>query len=527
VNKDDEGVVTITPRKDLDDGVYTIEIKKVEDTASNVMDDFSEEFTLDDETAPKILEDEAYLEVVDFKDNEYEITILFDEEMAIEGKYSVLDLANYTIEIDGTDRTLEWVDDQDDYSVEIEAIDGNETVVITIEGLALADSDNGTPPVYTVNTDYTTALTVGRVADKAGNYTGLSNDVTLKMKSDVSITIQLDSAKAIDKKTVEVKFKSNLQNPEIQDFTIVSQDGEDKFDIESLDIIDADEIILNLEDELPADVLGTVDGAPLRVVVNGNPESENNSGIGLRPNDFANIADEIALSVLEEDDVNTNRIYRYSGDDDEVQAVYAEYNRNGIPVKPSDDIDGVSKIYIVFDEAIAPFMAGSTGLFKVNGGDNYVSDVKLSSSSVIELTVDGEVVKGDSIDITAIYDKVGNSAKNLALNIEYLVKDVVALADEATVATAKGNLVLSVTGATNPTATITLPATQDGADVEWEASAGSIVTVTYTTPARTDDAQTITLTATITKGAASDTQTFTLTIPAGSTGSDEITIDKD
>jgi hypothetical protein len=314
-------------------------------------------------------------------------------------------------------KTLEWVNDQDDYTVEIEAIDGNETVVITIEGLVLCASSGGADPVYSVAAAYADAgkIAIGRVADAEGNYNdAYSTNLTFAMKS--SESIGLASAKATDKNTIEVKFVSNLQNPEVQDFTVESQDGNQTFDIESLDIIDADEIVLNLADDLPADLLGE-DGEALIVLTSDDPDSENNSGISLAAGDSVEIADKIAPSVLEEDNVKSDLIYENrdpgNGDDDEVPAVYATYTQ----------ATTTSVITIVFDEDIAGYLDGNMGLFKVNDGDNEVTNVVVSGATV-EIYVKGEVLKGDSIDITAIYDKNNNSTKDLALNIEYLVKVV-------------------------------------------------------------------------------------------------------
>jgi hypothetical protein len=412
-NSDDEGVVTLTPRDNLKDGEYKITIKNVEDEAKNVMVEYTDTFTLDDETPPTIEGNKAYISVVDHADKEYEITILFDEEMAVDGKYSVLDLANYTIDVSGTMRTLEWVNNQDNYEVEIEAIDGNETVVITIEGLPLVTA-SGDPVTYSVATAYAGSdkFVVGRVADVAGNYTGLVNNVTFAMKS--SKTIGLDRAKATGKKTIEVKFASNLQNPEIQDFIVKSFDETVTYDIESLDIIDADEIILNLDDELPADVGGA--STPVKVWTVAEPESENNSGMKLAGGVSVAVADKIAPSVKLEDNVNTDVIYadrkNADNDEDDIAAVYAEYTAASTE----------SVIYIVFDEDIATYIAGNIGLFKVNNGDNKVKSVAVSGATV-EITVEGKVFKGDKIDITAIYDEAGNGTKDLALNIEYLVEE--------------------------------------------------------------------------------------------------------
>lgn len=86
--------------------------------------------------------------------------------------------------------------------------------------------------------------------------------------------------------------------------------------------------------------------------------------------------------------------------------------------------------------------------------------------------------------------------------------------DEADVATAKTNL--TIAGLDNVTANLTLPTTQDGCDVSWE-SANTAVLANNGTVTRPEVGQSdvnVKLTATITKGAASDTKEFDVVVKA-------------
>ncbi|WP_409069251.1 cell wall-binding repeat-containing protein [Clostridium caseinilyticum] len=97
--------------------------------------------------------------------------------------------------------------------------------------------------------------------------------------------------------------------------------------------------------------------------------------------------------------------------------------------------------------------------------------------------------------------------------------------NEAAVKEAKNALTtLTINEATEATAKITLPATGiEGTTITWS-DGTSAVSGIYSTAARTADIQKVTLTATITKGNATDTKAFEVTIPAGETGTDAITV---
>ncbi|RUS55612.1 hypothetical protein QI30_11880 [Kurthia sp. 3B1D] len=88
-----------------------------------------------------------------------------------------------------------------------------------------------------------------------------------------------------------------------------------------------------------------------------------------------------------------------------------------------------------------------------------------------------------------------------------------AVNDTVTVLAAKTALTLSVTDSASAQSTITLPTTQNTADVAWTVTGtGTIATGTYTTATRSTSVQNDVLKATITKGAASVTKEFSVTV---------------
>ncbi|EPY6469190.1 cell wall-binding repeat-containing protein [Clostridium sporogenes] len=120
------------------------------------------------------------------------------------------------------------------------------------------------------------------------------------------------------------------------------------------------------------------------------------------------------------------------------------------------------------------------------------------------------------IDMSTLTNKVGVTD---TVKIEKVVTDASVVEeskkiDEADVATAKTNL--TIAGLDNVTANLTLPTTQDGCDVSWE-SANTAVLANNGTVTRPEVGQSdvnVKLTATITKGAASDTKEFDVVVKA-------------
>jgi trimeric autotransporter adhesin len=123
-------------------------------------------------------------------------------------------------------------------------------------------------------------------------------------------------------------------------------------------------------------------------------------------------------------------------------------------------------------------------------------------------------------DNVSLKDIAGNLANDIAtVTTESLTVESQASADAAAVAAAKAALAIGyATGdsANSVTQNLTLPTTSNGATITWASDNPSVVATngTVTRPASGQPNATVTLTATITKGAATDTKTFTVTVKA-------------
>ncbi|KFL15470.1 hypothetical protein GT94_13530 [Geobacillus stearothermophilus] len=126
-------------------------------------------------------------------------------------------------------------------------------------------------------------------------------------------------------------------------------------------------------------------------------------------------------------------------------------------------------------------------------------------------------------DNVSLKDTAGNLANDIAtVTTENLTVESQASVDAADVAAAKSALTLSLADATAATTTIALPATgANDTTITWVKSGSAVagadgaVSTSVTTAARPASGSiTATLTATITKGGATDTKVFTVTVPA-------------
>ncbi|MGI6084186.1 MAG: Ig-like domain-containing protein [Acetivibrionales bacterium] len=392
---DEEATVTIRLRSDIDEGVYTLEVVDVEDLAGNAMDDYETELELDDTTAPTF-PDFAYVDVISATGKgEYEIYLIFDEELAVDGKYDATDLNKY--ELDGDN--LGTKNEDDDYKVTLEMLQDNKVVKITVKG----DDEN-----VRINVGVS-EIEVGRIADVAGNYTALST--TLDTRNISTKSINIEEAVATAKDTIEVTFEDALDEYEIDDFIVT--DGVDTYAIDSIDVVDDDEIVITLEEDLPADT----SAVKLQTVADADDiNTENSFGLKLAANQDIEVEDEIAPAVEELDDTNVAGFepdYLGNGDDDDVQSVWAKCNTGATTT---------SVIYIQFDEDLE-YIHGNLGIFEVNGGDNEVLAVT-EADGLVTITVDGEILKGDDIVITVVFDTAGNKAEDITVEVEYAVEQL-------------------------------------------------------------------------------------------------------
>lgn len=403
--------VTIELRdSDPDKGTYELTIEKVEDLAGNRMDKATFDVEIGDSKAPAfptrvIKEGKA-------TDKDFKLYLEFKKSMAVSGSYSVADLHKYDIKVGANYINLGKADADDLFDVDIDVTDNDKTVRITIEDF-----------------DYTLAdiaeLRIARVADANGNVTVAPSAVITSANfydidaaaAKIGIEDHFGTSDhgvvAKSRTTIEVEFEGNLDYFDIEDFFISDGSGNKlSYDIADLEVKSANKIVLTLDDDtkLESDLLGE----SLHLATIPAPKSENSYGIKLNGDLEVRIADKIKPDVLKQNDRNTNKIYDESagGSKDGVAAVYATYDASAKK----------STVTIKFTEKLGVAMVKE--LIKVNDGDNTVDSVTTpgTGDGTIVFVVDGELVKGDNIDISIIHDAAGNYTTNLALQIEYLVK---------------------------------------------------------------------------------------------------------
>lgn len=406
---DDQDEVELTLRDsvaDIDEGDYTLKIENVEDTAGNEVKAVTKDLTIDDSITPSFPA-KIYTETVN---DRVKLYVEYGEAMATSGNYSVLDLQKYQLHIGAATFDLGNEDNIDDYNIDIDAIDSNETVKITLD----LDAFGITSPADTT-------MDIGRVADADFNLTVAysANLVDVDPLTSTSVGVEAADLIAKAKDKIELKFSTAVDTVEADDFIVYVEDGttvgyqvaeDDTLTIDSVDVVDGDEIIIWLDDDtkLPASV------ANCKLTTVASPETETSSGRTLTAN-LAPVAinDEIDPGLLLEDNVDKSQTYanRAAGDDndDDVPSVWASY------------AGGNTTVTITLDEA---YKAASVNadLFEVNDGDYTVNavDTTGAANGVIVLTLTGQqLVKGDDINISIIYDTHGNYSTDIDTEIQY------------------------------------------------------------------------------------------------------------
>ncbi|WMJ16473.1 Ig-like domain-containing protein [Geobacillus proteiniphilus] len=348
-----------------------------------------------------------------------------------------------------------------DSKVTVTAVDGNKAVI-----LDFTDATQN-PAGATIQ--------VLRVLDAAGNpIAAASTDV--QVPSTVSAPL-FDKAEATGKNTIKLYFKEIITGAQADDFEVSVDGGSTWAQAGGLsnEVVDGKSVItLTTTNNIPTSVANV----KVRTAAS-NVDAKNSFGVAVNlGTSGVSVADKYAPEMT---------------------------------VAVAKDLDGDNFV----------------DTFEVTFSENlYVPSVNDSDFSIEGYTVKSVSVNGNVVTIT-VQEKTTNDlaatpkvalvgpVEDAARNVKASQDGITATAaDAATVATAKANLNLTVTNPTGATSTITLPSTQDGATVTWAITSGggTISNGTYTTPARTSSAQTVVLTATITKGASTATQTFTVTV---------------
>ena len=240
-NEDDEYFILVDMDEDIE-GTFTVTVMGFED--DSLLENEMEEVTLvlekDDETDPELSDITAEF----IQDDEDAIVyIMFGEDMATEGSYSVLDPENYLIDGDEIDL--------DDDSIEL--FGGADTVKIVLADTELEDGDK---------------VEFARLADAAGNKSVELYDYTYL--SEVTAP-EVTLVTTIDEKHLEIEVDGELSVVRADGFKVVnngatqtfasvsfSYDSDDeettitatlKFDTKLNDPSDVPEMLIVLEDE--------------------------------------------------------------------------------------------------------------------------------------------------------------------------------------------------------------------------------------------------------------------------------------
>jgi len=275
-------------------GEYTLVIENVEDLVGNVIEDTTLDLDVEDLTKPVVGDFSATL--YNAGEEGQMVKIEFDEKMATEGKYSVLDLEKY--EIAGTiladlevDAEITLVDDGKAVEIEIASDE-------TEDGIDLTSGGN---------------VVVARVADAAGNYTtALTNTFVLAAQGNVLIT----DVKATSTKTVEITFADELVEFDAEDLVITTGSTIDvavdnKFEIAKVETNlneDGETVVTLTIDEDDSDIDFGLATPVYAFVVAENPVSHNiyDEALLLADNKVATdeITPELATTTVDGDDVD-------------------------------------------------------------------------------------------------------------------------------------------------------------------------------------------------------------------------------
>ena len=193
VSDDDEYFIIVEMDEEIE-GTYTVTVMGYEDDSllGNEMDEVTLTLVKDDETDPELADITAEF-IQD--DDDAIVYIMFGEDMATEGSYSVLDPENYMI--DGNEIDL------DDDSLEL--FGGADTVKIVLADTTLEDGD---------------MVEFARLADAAGNKSVELYDYTYL--SEVSAPM-VTLVTTIDSKHLEITVDGELSTVKADGFEVVNK----------------------------------------------------------------------------------------------------------------------------------------------------------------------------------------------------------------------------------------------------------------------------------------------------------------
>ncbi len=511
---------TFTLSSTLDAGTYTLEIVGISDISyiGNVMLPYSTTIEIGDTSNPSLVKAWIEQETISGSPTQYDakLYVKYSEDMATEGTGSVLEYTKYTYS-NSYPASPSWLPVPKDSEVSLSTSD---TVVVTL-------------PRST--TDYkgtVQGIRVSLVADKEDNFlTNYYDDIVLSPDKG---TIAINSAKAIEKDTIEVEFDGILSNVEASDFTAAGKEVEQATDISKKDGKTTVQFKFKDGYEMSANANGGT--AQFTVAVAAVDVGTQDSN-GAKVSGFETIVDaikpspiDVAISGVDRpfklvEETGSYFIYVYM---DEEIAV----NTNAADVMDVK-YDG-TKLKVVSVTAVA----GVNPAIKIELGSELREDDNdvIAASKIIATNTFDVVVKTSNDDLKYIKDADGDGvavdevnksealANVVSADVETFVNGLKAAADLAPIAAEVSDLAAGITVITAPAVdatTLALPTVPAGYAVEIKTSDDSVVITTGGVIAPPLTATTVNLVLTVThiaSGATADTASIAVVVPQSNQG---------
>ncbi|GEL78675.1 Ig-like domain-containing protein [Tenuibacillus multivorans] len=355
---DDDNEVELVLDEDIY-GEYTLVVDGVEDRAGNAVSDVSTTFTVNDETAPNFDNFDVYLynnQDVDNGDDGVETLIVeFNDTMAVDGDYSVVDLSKYKIGTESLERD----------GVGISAFDQNTKVRIDID---VEEAELDVDP----SSD---SLEIARVEDAAGHKTpNFSDTIEIEERN----SFGADSITATKTDEIEVVLEDKVTDIEQDDFVLGgSAVGNITIDDMNVDNSGSTTVVtLKLDGDLDYNVNST-EGEITLETANEDVDATNSLG---------------ATLLIETTDVSDGITPVLAQTTEDVDNVQAHVTTDGEYVTDA-------RIELTFSEPISDSSV-STASFEVEGYT--VSEASADDSGVVTLNLD--VDADDEVEVTDLAD---------------------------------------------------------------------------------------------------------------------------
>lgn len=402
----DKIVLTLDdPAEDVS-GDFKITVMDLEDTSGNKIAKVTKTFTIDDLVAPDAEDFEAVLYNAGAKDQL--IKINFDEKMATEGAYSVLNLSKYQVyvPIEG-----DWMDLEDlEVTPVIKLVDNGKAIEIKIH--SLRDNNDGVD----LEAPVVDGVKIGRVADAAGNkMTTLSGTIDLEEAGFVAV----DEVRITGEKTIVIEFKDRLTTFKATDLKFYG----DETTASALAITpsristslnsDGDTVVTYRANE-SFDYNGEFNGSPVYLRIVGTA-SENTYGETLVLGSTTLAKDKYAPEIMKYAEAGSNTDYAGTlpkKDDLKVEIDYISTTEAAVYVYFTEAIDGdsISRLAFSVDKAV-------------------VDSIVLDGANVVKINIESEsgkvFTKEDRLLVTqkyAIADESDNEFKSATTLRPFILK---------------------------------------------------------------------------------------------------------